>query len=129
MPPVLRTTADAGTTDHQSDSLVGPVIDRDSSEVDAQHPDRTVEVVLVTSPGCHYCDDAKGLLADLAVVHSFSVREVELSSLEGVDIATRFRVPFPPVLIVGGEYLGHGRISRRKLTKALEEAARHGAIR
>ncbi len=81
---------------------------------------RAIEVVLVTSPRCHFCDDASKLLEDLGGRYPLTVREVKLESDEGVTLATRFRVPFPPVLLIDGSYFGHGRISRRKLTKALD---------
>ena len=80
---------------------------------------RAVEVVLVTAPRCHFCDDASKLLEDLGGLYSLTVREVKLESDEGIAIATRFRVPFPPVILIDGTYFGHGRISRRKLTKTL----------
>ncbi len=82
---------------------------------------RPVEVVLVTASRCHFCTDAGKLLDDLGGRYPLAVREVELESDEGVAIVTRFRVPFPPVLLLNGAYFGHGRISRRKLTKALDE--------
>lgn len=88
------------------------------------NPDRSdrkaVEVVLVTAPRCHFCDDATKLLEDLGSRYPLSVREVKLESEEGTAIATRFRVPFPPVILIDGSYFGHGRISRRKLTKTLD---------
>jgi thioredoxin-like negative regulator of GroEL len=80
---------------------------------------KAVEVVLVTAPRCHFCDDASRLLEDLGGLYSLTVREVKLECDEGIAIATRFRVPFPPVLLLNGAYFGHGRISRRKLTKTL----------
>ncbi|GMQ93815.1 MAG: hypothetical protein BMS9Abin12_1295 [Acidimicrobiia bacterium] len=88
------------------------------------NPDRScrkaVEVVVVTAPRCHFCDDVSELLASLSGAYPLTVREVKLESDEGTAIATRFRVPFPPVLLIEGTYFGHGRISRRKLTKALD---------
>jgi len=85
---------------------------------------RTIEIVLVTAPRCHFCHDASKLLADLTDAYPLSVRKVDLASDEGVAIATRYRVPFPPVLLIDGTYFGHGRISRRKLVKALDGALR-----
>ncbi len=79
-----------------------------------------VDVVFVTAPRCHLCDDAAKLLEGLSVPFPLVIREVALESDEGTDIAAQFRVPFPPVLLIDGDYFGHGRISRRKLTKALE---------
>ncbi|GMQ85847.1 MAG: hypothetical protein BMS9Abin07_1415 [Acidimicrobiia bacterium] len=99
------------------------MLDPDRSEA------RLVEVVLVTAHRCHFCDDAGKLLDDLGGLYPLAVREVELESDEGTAIAMRFRVPFPPVLLLNGAYFGHGRISRRKLTKALDETIRAGVAR
>ncbi len=85
---------------------------------------RTIEILLVTARRCHFCDDASKLLADLADGYPLRVRKVELTSDEGTAIAARYRVPFPPVLLIDGTYFGHGRISRRKLVKALDTAMR-----
>jgi thiol-disulfide isomerase/thioredoxin len=87
-------------------------------------PDRPVPsrvtAVLVTAQRCHFCRDAWELLSDLSSRYPITVRSVDLSSTEGTEIATRYRVPFPPVLLLDGEYFGHGRISRKKLTRTLD---------
>jgi thiol-disulfide isomerase/thioredoxin len=85
---------------------------------------RAIEIVLVTAPRCHFCDDTSKLLENLADTYPLSVRRVELHSEEGASIAARYRVPFPPVLLIDGTYFGHGRISRRKLVRALDQAVR-----
>jgi len=84
---------------------------------------RAVEIVLVTAPRCHFCIDTSNLLEELADGYNVAVRKIELESAEGVEIATRYAVPFPPVVLIDGAYFGHGRISRRKLTRALDAAA------
>lgn len=80
-----------------------------------------IEVTFVTATGCHYCDDAAALLEQLAQFYPLKIRTVDLSDQEGAVIARRFRVPFPPVLLIDGEYFGYGRISGRKLTKHLTQ--------
>ncbi len=77
-------------------------------------------ITLVTSDGCHFCHDAEDLLAGLARRFSLHIERIDLAGPEGADLARRLRVPFPPVLLIDGEYFGHGRISDRKLTRALE---------
>jgi hypothetical protein len=74
-----------------------------------------VEVVLVTAPGCHYCDEAGRLLDELAETMPLEVRTVPLSSEVGLGLLVRHRAPFPPILLVDGVFFGYGRISRRKL--------------
>lgn len=84
-------------------------------------PVNGIEVTLVTAAGCHLCDDAKSLLGDLEPRYHLDVREVDLLGQEGVALATQFRAPFPPLLLVDGRYVGHGRVSRRKLIRVLDE--------
>jgi hypothetical protein len=86
-----------------------------------------IRVALVTSDGCHFCRDARGILERLGTRFPLDVRLVDLVSDEGRDIARRWRVPFPPVLLIEGRFHGHGRISERKLARALEALAGKGA--
>lgn len=81
------------------------------------------EITFVTSEGCHFCNDAKALLDDLTIRFQLEISEIDLTSAEGRAIASRWRVPFPPVILINGEYHGHGRISARKLIRALEANA------
>ncbi|MDP2624182.1 MAG: glutaredoxin [Actinomycetota bacterium] len=76
---------------------------------------RPFEAVLVSAPACHLCRDAAGLLGGMAESFPLHVVEVDGHSPEGRALVTRFRPPFLPILLIDGEYFGHGRISRRKL--------------
>ena len=81
-----------------------------------------IHVLLVTSTGCHFCREADHLLEKLGQRFSLDIERIDLTSDRGSAIARQWRVPFPPVLLINGEYHGHGRISERKLTRGL---ARH----
>lgn len=86
-----------------------------------------IGAVLVTAPGCHLCDNTKHLLNELKLDYPLTVREVELSSDEGLALSRRFSMPFPPLLLIDGVRFGHGRISRRKLVGLLDQrSAREG---
>lgn len=78
-----------------------------------------IDVVLVTAPLCHFCEAAKGVLAELGQRYPLQVREVDLAEPEGIELLRRFRAPFPPILMIDGVFFGHGRISRRKLEATL----------
>lgn len=80
-----------------------------------------IDVTLVTAPGCHFCEDAAQLLEEFRQSARLVIREVGLTSEEGRELAIRYRVPFPPILVIDGVYFGHGRISRRKLERRLDE--------
>ncbi len=78
-------------------------------------------VLLVTAPDCHFCADAKALLARLGQAYPLEVREVDLSSPEGQEAATRHGIMFPPGLLLDGGFVGFGRVSERKLRRLLEQ--------
>ena len=84
---------------------------------------RTIHVVLVTSPGCHFCDDALSLLEELAETSPLQIETVPLASEQGRSLLVRHRVPFPPILLIDGEFFGYGRISRRRLETHLSHVA------
>lgn len=76
---------------------------------------RPVDVVLVTAPGCRHCEEADRILLEIGETTPLQVRTVPLGSDEGRALLVRYRVPFPPILLVNEVYFGYGRISRRKL--------------
>lgn len=76
-------------------------------------------VELVTSPGCHYCGHAREVLDRVATDMPLEVTEVDLDSPAGQAALTRWRVPFPPIVVVDGALFGYGRISERKLRAVL----------
>jgi len=82
----------------------------------------STEVVLYSTAGCRYCTHARVILQRLAEETPLRVREVELESVEGVAALQRWRVPFPPILLVDGVLHGYGRISERKLRRRLSAA-------
>lgn len=81
-----------------------------------------IDVLVVTSPGCHYCDDALDLLDELSQAIPMKIRTVPMFSEEGRSMIARHKVPFPPVLMIDGQFFGYGRVSRRKLEAHLADA-------
>lgn len=77
------------------------------------------ELVLLTKQDCHFCDQAKNVLARIRDEYDVRVREVALESEEGERLALASAAPFPPVVFVNGEPFSYGRLSERKLRKAL----------
>lgn len=77
------------------------------------------EVVLLTKQDCHFCEQAKDVLTRLRSEYDLRVREVTLDSDEGRSLARASAAPFPPVVFVDGEPFSYGRLSERKLRKAL----------
>lgn len=77
-------------------------------------------VTYVTAPACHHCDRGREILDDLARVYPLDVREVALTSPEGVEALGRSRAPFPPVVLIEGRPIAYGRLSRRGLERCLD---------
>ena len=76
-------------------------------------------VDFVTSPGCHYCGHTREVLERVGAEVPLQVTEVDLDSPAGRAALARWRVPFPPIVLVDGRLFGYGRISERKLRAAL----------
>ena len=82
-----------------------------------------VEVVVVRSPACHFCQEAIAGLAELRSEFPLSVRVVEMTSSEGRAIVARHRPALSPAVLVNGELFSSGRLPRKKLRRMLERAA------
>lgn len=77
------------------------------------------EVVLLTKDDCDLCTQAKSVLSRLQPELGLQVREVALESEEGRALAAGSGALFPPVLVVDGRPLFYGRLSEKRLRKAL----------
>ena len=80
-------------------------------------------ITLLTKPDCDLCDDAKEVLARVAADTAIDVETVELDSEQGRQLAERTGMAFPPGVLVDGEPFSYGRLSERKLRKALAKRA------
>ena len=80
-----------------------------------------VEAVLVESAACHLCEDAAAILAEADRDGVVRLRRIALDSEEGRSIVRATRAPMPPIVLLGGELLGWGRLSRGKLRRRLAQ--------
>lgn len=76
-------------------------------------------VLLVTSPACHYCDDAHGALAALDAAGQVELETLEADTAEAAAVIGIHRPAMFPLVLVDGEFLSAGRLSRGKLARAL----------
>lgn len=78
-----------------------------------------LEVTLLVQSACSLCDHAKAVLARVGADHPLTVREVDLAGDEGRAMAERGGVLFAPGIFVDGEPFGFGRLSEKRLRRAL----------
>ena len=57
-------------------------------------------VVLYHSPGCHLCDEARDVLADVGTEHPFELDEIDITGDDELEAA--YRELLPVVQIEGG---------------------------
>jgi len=81
------------------------------------------EIILLTQHDCGFCDQAKGVLARVGADHPVTVTEIDLGSAEGQRLAAAAGVLFAPGLLIDGEPFSFGRLSERKLRRALGKRA------
>jgi hypothetical protein len=79
------------------------------------------EVLFVTAERCHLCERGRAVLRETGSRYPLRVREVALTSPEGRAAAARWRVPYPPILVVDGDLAGYGRLSAKALDRLLAD--------
>jgi hypothetical protein len=80
-------------------------------------------MTLLTQADCAMCEHAKQVLARVGGDHPLEVREIGLATLEGQELALRHGVLFAPGVLLEGESFAYGRLSERKLRRALARRA------
>jgi hypothetical protein len=77
-------------------------------------------ITLLTQSDCALCEHAKKVLARVGEDHPLHVTEIDLASPRGRELAELARVMFAPGILLDGQPFGHGRLSERKLRRALQ---------
>lgn len=80
-------------------------------------------ITLLTKADCDLCEHAKAVLVRIAADADIEVETVDLTSRHGRELAERSGMAFPPGVLVDGEPFSYGRLSERKLRKALAKKA------
>jgi thiol-disulfide isomerase/thioredoxin len=86
-----------------------------------------VRITLLTQPDCHFCEHAKDVLGCLAEDYPLLITEINLTTEEGQQLAGRAGVLFAPGVLVDGQPFSFGRLSERKLRRALGKHAAGGS--
>ena len=77
--------------------------------------------MLLTKKDCAFCEQAKAVLSRLQGEYDLRVREMALDSDEGHRLALASGALFPPAIFLDGEPFSYGRLSERKLRRALAQ--------
>ena len=83
------------------------------------------QVTVVESEACHFCDDARRVLIDLAAAYPLTIETVDVRTPAGTNLMQEHRASMSPLVLVDGVFFSHGRLPRRKLLKLL--TGRYGA--
>lgn len=79
-------------------------------------------LTLLTTADCSLCEHAKQVVRRIQQDEPLTLEEVHLDSEQGRALAEEHDVLFAPGILLNGTAFGHGRLSERKLRRAL---ARH----
>jgi len=81
----------------------------------------TVEVLVVSSPACHFCEGAIEVLGSLSREFPLVVKVVDIRSEEGNEITRAHRFALSPGVLVDGEFFSSGRLPEKKLRRLLSK--------
>jgi len=81
------------------------------------------DVVVLSSPACHLCQDALQALIEFGLEYPIRVREVRMETPEGRELVRIHRPAMPPAVLVDDSLFSVGRLPRKKLRRLLERAA------
>lgn len=84
-----------------------------------------VQVTLLTKPGCHLCDDARAVIADViaAVAEQGVAVELQETNILADPQLARLHAEDIPVVIINGKRHAIWHVDREKFTAALHKAA------
>jgi hypothetical protein len=87
----------------------------------AQPGSPPVTVTVVESEACHFCDDARQVLTEVSAGFPVEVQVVDVRSRQGRALMQAHRAVMSPLVLVDGVFFSHGRLSRRKLVRVLDQ--------
>ncbi len=76
-------------------------------------------ITLVESPACHFCQDARQAIDEIGREHPLELEIRDVRSTEGASLMQIHRAAMSPLVLLDGEFVSSGRLSRGKLRKLL----------
>lgn len=80
-----------------------------------------VRVTVVESDACHFCQEARQSLAELAQSYPIDIEVLDVRTQEGQRLMAMHRAAMSPLVLLDGEFFSQGRLPRRKLTTVLDQ--------
>lgn len=80
-------------------------------------------IVVVSSPGCHFCADAETALTEIAADYPLAVTHPDAEAERGAALVRAAGAPLFPLVLVDGQVFSWGRLPRRKLRRLLGQRA------
>ncbi|MFD8352423.1 glutaredoxin family protein [Streptomyces coelicoflavus] len=80
-------------------------------------------ITLLTQADCALCEHAKTILAKVGADHPLDITEIDLAGEEGRRLSAEAGVLFAPGILLNGEPFSYGRLSERRLRRALKAVA------
>ena len=77
-------------------------------------------MTLVTTSGCHLCEDANEALSEFEPEFDLQIRAVDAATPEGWALLAQYRPALLPLVVLNGELFSVGRLPRKKLRRTLE---------
>ena len=78
------------------------------------------DITLLTNEDCRLCDHAKNVLERVRADYRLTITQLDLTSEQGEALAVEATVMFAPGVLFDGKPFSYGRLSERKLRKALD---------
>ena len=77
------------------------------------------KITLIGKPGCHLCDDARAIIAQVAAETGAEWEEINM--LDDAELTAKYAEQIPVTLIDGKQH-DYWRVNPQRLRKALETA-------
>ncbi len=81
------------------------------------------EITLLTKEHCRSCDHAKNVLERVRADYRLTITQLDLTSEQGEALAVEATIMFAPGVLLDGKPFSYGRLSERKLRKALDRVS------
>lgn len=79
-----------------------------------------MKIVLLTQPDCDLCEHAHAVLERVARDYTLEITTSSFASPEGRELAASAGIMFPPGILLDDEPFSYGRLSERRLRRALD---------